>query len=371
MQAQERVRTPPESDDRERLFVRPDATHDVEISESDDGLPEITVPISSTTEHRSGLHITEECLESMAAQLQDGTVGLWDDHGLDEMGWPEYRREDMYGWWVDGDVDEDVLYGTARLLPDDPRTESLLNQLEQGAPVGFSIGHRPTDEEWVEVEEGERREVRDTDLMETSPVGIPDNPDAYAEAGATARMIAHSVAEAGVPLDRETATIVADGIADALETMGDDTTTNDDESVESDDETDEETNDGEPSETNQDDLEELLSAFGDVVEDRLATHREEMRSMLEDVLGEGDDEDEEDDEEAAGDDEDEEDEEETNDVGAEVEELRAKLERLESEQRQSAGRKGIVTADDGEGDDEPDETNSDRPRDAFAAFQEE
>lgn len=378
MQASTGDRTPPAEDGRERLFVRPE-THDVSVSESDDGLPEITVPISSTTEHRSGLLITTSALESMVDQLREGTVGLWDDHGLDEMGWPEYRREDRYGWWVDGELDDnDVLWGTARLRPDDERTQSLLSDLEIGAPVAFSIGHRPSEEDEVEREDGSlRREVNDTDLMETSAVGIPDNPDAYADAevDAAARMIAHAVGDRGVPLTRETASVVADGVADALTHMGDADTHDETDEEKGEDDEDEETNDGGPSETNQDEVEELLEAFAGVVDNRLEAHREEMRAMLEDLLGYDDDEDEQ--ESAEGDKDEDEEETESNSVDEEIEQLRAKLDRLESEQRQSAGRRGIVTTNDAdadvgdEGEETSAETNSGQPRDAYMAFQED
>jgi len=126
------VRTPGDVDttgDREWLLTRPEETSDVSIDETDDGQTEITVPISSTTPHRSGSRMSESALEAMASQLREGTVGLWDDHGLDDYGWPEYRREDMYGWWVAGEVEDGVLYGTARLREGDERSDDLVDQL--------------------------------------------------------------------------------------------------------------------------------------------------------------------------------------------------------------------------------------------------
>ena len=384
----DRVRTPPADEARERLFVRPDATREVEIAESDDGPTEITVPISSTTEHRSGGVMTESALESMAEQLAEGTVGLWDDHGLDEFGWPEYRRSDMYGWWVDGTVENETLLGTARLREGDERSADLVDQLDQGMPVGFSVGYIPTDEEMLadaDQEGDETRHILDVDLLETSPVGIPDNPDAYADAG---RVVARSLAEAGVSVDRATATQVAQGVTDALESMSTDTEdeseTDESASTDADDATEdsieEESNeqndadeaseesgadesaDGDAEETHQDDaVEELLDGVRTVVSEELAAHREALLEALA-----GDDEDGEEDE----------DEEEEESASAEevIEELRAKVERLESETRESAGRKGIVTTDadaeDGEAADESTAETASRTDTPTNAFEE-
>jgi len=341
------------------MVMRPDSTADVEIDESEGGNPEITVPISSTTEHRSGSRMTAPALEAMADQLQEGTVGLWDDHGLNEYGWPEYRREDMYGWWVDGYVEDETLYGTARLLDNDERTDSLLNQLEQGAPVGFSVGYLPLRDEWVEREEGETREILDVDLMEASPVGIPDNPDAVADGAA--RLIAHSLADRGIDLadlDDETADQIAAGVADALSDMTEETNEAGEEPAEDTDP--DEQNDDEPPEQRQfseDEVQEITEAVAESMNDHMPRMLEDIAEMLPDE------------DEAANDGdegEDEDDDEEENQASAAVEELRseldelreenenlqAKVDRLESETRDSEGRKGFST-----GGAEPEETD--------------
>ncbi len=215
------VRSPADCDDdvadKRRLTTGP-TTADAEISDDGDGPVEITVPISSTTEHRSGSRMTTDALERMAEQLQAGTVGLWDDHGLDDQGLPEYRRADMFGWWVGGSVEDDTLFGTARLLAGRAETESLLEQLTAGAPVGFSVGYFALDERFVERDgsDDEVREILDVDLVETSSVGIPDNPDAYANG---AELLAHSLADRGVDpatMDADLADEIAAGVADAL-----------------------------------------------------------------------------------------------------------------------------------------------------------
>jgi len=366
----ESVRTPPNTADRERLFVRPDSTHDVEIDETDEGQTEITVPISSTTEHRSSGKMTDLALESMASQLQDGTVGLWDDHGLDEMGWPEYRREDMYGWWVDGHVEDDVLYGTARLREGDERADDLVDQLDQGMPVGFSVGYIPLKDEWVEREEGEVREIVDVDLLETSPVGIPDNPDAVAEP--PARLIARSLEEEGVDFaefDRQTASTVAAGVTDALTTMSEDTPEGGDDPDPDGTEEQHESTDPENRQYDDEEVAEIMEIVGE----HLSSNVDTALNDIQQDLANADEDDEEDDEEEAdadeeeadadeeeddGEGEDDDDDEEESARSAELEELRselqevrdtnedlrAKVDRLESETRESAGRQGITPA---------------------------
>ena len=213
-----------DSEDRqlERRVVRPTATSDVEIQADGDGQPRIRVPISSTSEHRSGGQMTERALESMADQLDEGRVGLWDDHGLDETGFHAYRREDLYGGWVGGEVNDGVLWAEARLREDHEPTADLVDQLDQELPVGFSIGYHVVDEEIVDREpEGERgdteklRLINEVDLLECSPVGIPDNRDAYAAGDDPGEIVARSLAHAGY-LDGQDADEVGPELGDRI-----------------------------------------------------------------------------------------------------------------------------------------------------------
>lgn len=403
----EGVRTPfidAESDeDRrvERCVFRPTGTHDVEIDENDAGQTLLTVPVSSTSEMRSGHVITEPAQESMVDQLEEGTVGMWDDHGLDEFGWPEYRREDLYGAWVGGEFDDDVLWATVRLREGDPRSEDLVDQVKQGMPVGFSIGYIALEDEWVDREDGERREIVRLDLLEISPVGIPDNQDAYATAG---RMVAHSLADAGVTVDRQVARAVADSVEDALTTMTD---THEGDGPDEDEDEDGEQH-SEPSDTHQD-AEETAAAIVGIFNAHNEAANEDAEEWLEENAA-GDKDDDEDEEGAEGDDEDDEGSANISDIDVDAatggsdgisseqfeqlmtsveevraaneklreenEELQATVDRLESEQRESAGRKGFSTGpaagDDGGDGDASDEQTADRePADAYQAFAEE
>jgi len=371
------VHTPREAgpdafEDVERCTIYPTVTHDVSIDETEDGQTEITVPISSTTEHRSGGKMTELALESMLEQLESGRVGMWDDHGLDEYGWPEYRRQDMYGWWVGGYIEDETLYGTARLRDGDPRSDDLVDQLEQGMPIGFSVGYYPLDDEWVEREDGEVREIIDVDLVECSSVGLPDNKDAYANAGA---MIARSLADAGIELDRHGAEAIGDAVTDGLSTMTGDTDTESNDSGPEANEADDEEEEESSSETHAS-AEEAATAVVGIYEAHMEAAAEDVQEWLEENAEyDGGDED---DEESSYDDDKDKDEnaapsEELKELRSEIDELRsenedlkASVDRVESETRESAGRKGMSPpAGEGETHDEsPEETrdNDSKPR---------
>ena len=346
-----------DGDGIERRVIRPDVQHEVEIDTSGDQ-PEITVPISSTTPHRSHGKMTEQALESMREQLKSETVGLWDDHGIDEMGFPEYRRQDMYGWWVDGHLEDGTLFATARLRDGDTRTADLIDQLDQGMPIGFSVGYIALDDEMVDNSEGEQgtgeqRHILDVDLLETSPVGIPDNPDAVAEALATdytTRL--REVLQTNMSSTQTTTTDEQDEQHEAA--AGDTDTDTDDTDAEQEANTT-------TRQFGEEDIEEILEVVAEVHEAHMGPMLEDITEMLLDDEAEYEDEDEESAEGGGDEDEEEEgmegsegdkDEEEekssaTDEIREELatlreekEEMQAKVQRLEGESRESRGRKG-------------------------------
>lgn len=404
------VRSPGDADDQDALkrrHVVPSELGEVSVDTEGDQ-PRITVPISSTTPHRSdGKIMTEEALESMAEQLESGEVGLWDDHGLSVLtGWREYRREDMYGRWVAGEVDEDgILWGTAELMDDRDETDTLLEQLAQDMPVGFSVGYKPLDEEMLAVaedDEDKTRHIFDVDLWETSPVGIPDNPAAIAS-------VAGAIEQADVDIGPELASTVATSVREALESTMTDTDTSESTDSGSDPE-------GSAGTTppavrfNDSEVEEIMGIVGGALESAMTDAMAEMEQELQDSDEGGDGSEEEEGGDDDGDDDDDDENEEsagvsfdrggqdgsdTPDAVAELqerldaleaqnqeleerlEEKEATIERLESESRESAGRKGISPpassgGDDGDGGEEPasgdggqEASSSNRPQNAL------
>jgi len=394
------VRSPASADapdDLERDRVAPAELGEVSVDRRGEGeKPQIRIPISSTEPHRSdGKVMTEEALEDMADQLSTGEIGLWDDHGLSpKTGWREYRREEMYGRWVDGDVEGDVLWATAELMTGRDETASLLDQLEQDMPVGFSVGYKPTDEEMLadDGEEGDKtRHIYAVDLWETSSVGIPDNPEAIAA-------IAAELDRADVDVGPELATTLANSVREGLESslMTD---TPDDDSTDSGTDPDEGANAGTTDGAETRDLDsEQVDEVMTVVTGVFSAAQDAIRSELaeNDDDDEDDEEDEEDDESAdvdldteSGADPDGRDdvddlvdrldalEERNEELEQRLDEKEATIDRLESESRESAGRKGMSPAAgsgaDGEGDGEQAGTDagddgastSNRPRNAL------
>jgi len=140
--------------------------------------PEVTlirVPISSTAEDRDGDEFSPAGLESMLAALKSGKVPLYLDHGYKESGARLYGALDMLGAWIDGEIEGEVLYGTAFLEPDNWPAMELARKIEAGLPMGFSVGFgvlksRGKDNGGLIFDE--------VSLWEVSAVGIPSNPDA-------------------------------------------------------------------------------------------------------------------------------------------------------------------------------------------------
>jgi len=143
----------------------------------------IRVPISSTSVDRDGDEFSRDGLESMLAALKTGKIPYFLDHGYTDMGVRNYGALDMIGAWLDGEVEGNVLYGTAFIEPGNWRGEELARKLEMGMPIGHSVGFghikgrdRP----------GGGLIFDEVSLWEVSAVGIPSNPDAVNSAAVAA-----------------------------------------------------------------------------------------------------------------------------------------------------------------------------------------
>ena len=134
------------------------------------------VPISSSNYDRDNDRMTEDFLLSMADQINTGHVALYADHGWGEHGF--YSAYDKLGSWSDAVIENGVLYATpvlsdAKIVAD--KVEAVRDMLESNTPVSWSIGFMPT--KW-DANDEDGMDFKDGDLMETSIVGIPANPDA-------------------------------------------------------------------------------------------------------------------------------------------------------------------------------------------------
>lgn len=148
--------------------------------------PEVTlirVPISSTSVDRDGDEFSMDGLESMLAALKTGKIPYFLDHGFTDTGVRNYGALDMIGAWVNGEVEGNVLYGTAFIEPGNWRGEELARKLEMGMPIGHSVGFGDI--------KGRDKPNGGTvfdavGLWEVSAVGIPSNPDAVNSAAVRA-----------------------------------------------------------------------------------------------------------------------------------------------------------------------------------------
>lgn len=188
-----------------KAFTPPADQIKVWKEEGDDGqdVTFIRVPISSTTEDRDGDVFTEDGLERMVEQLESGDVPLFYNHGLDrQTGFFDYPLEDMVGGWKEGEIEDDTVFGIAGLEPGHDLAEDLESRLRNGvSPVAFSVGFLPDEDSMNEREDEGGFEFNDHDLLETSAVGIPSNPDAVVSSIGTA--VAKAAADYGVTEDED------------------------------------------------------------------------------------------------------------------------------------------------------------------------
>ncbi|PSG97488.1 hypothetical protein BRD56_05385 [Thermoplasmatales archaeon SW_10_69_26] len=286
--------------------VRPNSK-DVTLDEGDDGQRRLTVPISSTEEDRDGDLVTLTALESMRDQIEADRVPLFLDHGLDDTGAMRYRVEDMIGAWEEARIETDpgtgesTLIATAVLEEDNPDADMLWTKLENGLPVGFSIGYFVLESEQRDPEETRVEQpfdplvIDDVDLVETSPVGIPSNPASVAgvdveDALRTAAAgTSHSPRELKQALAGALTTVLTqDNVEDNMTTDPDDADEPSDE-TETGDGPDADEGEGEPA-TGDVDLDELADAIAERVAPDLVDAVESAFPTDEDDEDEDDDE---------------------------------------------------------------------------------
>ena len=184
---------------REPKAVQKTATADAVVTRDVDGDEQdmIRVPISSTRADREGDRFTKDALEGMADQIRAENPMVFDNHGL-AGNWMEaipYDSRETIGAQMDAELEsaEDGEWDLYSLVNPDgthPEGERLLGQVrDEGQPIKFSVGFRVLDYDAIEDDAGNEigREFTRSDLMETSRVGIPANPDASVTQSMTAK----------------------------------------------------------------------------------------------------------------------------------------------------------------------------------------
>jgi len=157
----------------------------------------LRVPISSTRSDRENDEFDKGALEEMADQIRVENPMVFDNHGL-AGSWMEaipYDSRETIDAQMDAELEsaEDGEWDLYSLVNPDgthPEGERLLSQVrDEGQPVKFSVGFRVinTDEKTDDAGNEIGRIFTSADLMETSRVGIPANPDASVTQSMTAK----------------------------------------------------------------------------------------------------------------------------------------------------------------------------------------
>ena len=125
------VRDPSDADKHVAFY-----TKDVRVKEADDGDDEATrieVPVSGLAEDRDGDKLADAAIDSMVAQINEGGVPMFPNHGYDsDNGVPQaYRYEDIIGGWTAAERDGDVVMAEGKLR------EGKASAAELGDPLGF------------------------------------------------------------------------------------------------------------------------------------------------------------------------------------------------------------------------------------------
>jgi len=182
------------------------ATDSVSVRQpaDEDGLMDVRMPIATAGEVRNegDTPLTQRELYGMAEQINNRAIGVFVDHGSNDVGGPtQYGTTGKLGEWVDAEVDTTAspteLVATARMM--DPETlpaaarpvrevlAVIKEQVKRGLTLSASIG-------WQDDEDA----PGGVDLWEVSLVGIPADPRTTSNDEA---VVARSVAQAAESFD--------------------------------------------------------------------------------------------------------------------------------------------------------------------------
>jgi hypothetical protein len=99
------------------------------------------VTVSGMKEDRDGEIMDAAAIDDMLMQFKSGKIPLFPDHGRDPV-----TGERVYGWkqimgvWVDASIEGDKLKAVARVNNAHPDADVLWGFIQEGMPLGFSIG---------------------------------------------------------------------------------------------------------------------------------------------------------------------------------------------------------------------------------------
>lgn len=104
------------------------------------------VTLSGMKEDRDGEVMDKSAVEDMISQFQSGRIPLFPDHGVDPAtGERTYSWKQIMGVWTDARIEGENLKAVARLNNAHPDADLFWGYLQEGMPIGFSIGARPVE----------------------------------------------------------------------------------------------------------------------------------------------------------------------------------------------------------------------------------
>jgi hypothetical protein len=122
----------------------------------------IEVTVSGLKEDRDNEMMSQEAIDDMVMQFKSGTIGFFPDHGFHEQTGEKnvYSWKQLMGVWVDAKQEGEHLRAVVRLNKSHPDQELFWNYINEGMPIGFSIGGKPIEEpQFIEIENDEEIEL--------------------------------------------------------------------------------------------------------------------------------------------------------------------------------------------------------------------
>lgn len=104
------------------------------------------VAVSGLKEDRDEELMAQQAIDDMVLQFKSGRIAFFPDHGRDERtGERTYSWKQMMGVWIDARQEGDKLMAVCRLNKSHPDADMFWNFIQEGMPLGFSIGGKPVE----------------------------------------------------------------------------------------------------------------------------------------------------------------------------------------------------------------------------------
>ena len=105
----------------------------------------VEVVVSGLDNDRQNERMSQEGIDDMIKQFKSGSIPFFADHGRDAVTGQDnvYSWKGMMGVWADAHQEGNHLKAVVRLNNAHPDVDMFWKFLQEGMPVGFSIGGTP------------------------------------------------------------------------------------------------------------------------------------------------------------------------------------------------------------------------------------